>query len=137
MGLENIVIFKGYPRYKTITSQNVSSEGQIKIIFNHPMIYRICDVTMSISTWDQVHFWVYLLNYNSWSYQTWPIDRYKQRQEFSEIFWIIWRTGVRFQVLFHSGTCPNYSITNYVKIPGFYFFEKMSKGQLKMVNANH
>ena len=56
----------GYLRYKTITSQNVLSEAQIKIflsfveklfskyssfcIFNHTMIYRIYDVTMSIST---------------------------------------------------------------------------------------
>ena len=60
--------FKGYLRYKTIISQNVSSEAQIKnffisqknyvlfsryssfCIFSHPMIYRNCDVTMSIST---------------------------------------------------------------------------------------
>ena len=59
---------KGYLRYKTITSQNVSSEAKIKhffisqknyvlssryssfCIFNHPMIYQICDVAMSIST---------------------------------------------------------------------------------------
>ena len=57
--------FKGYLRYKTIASQNVSSEAQIKnffisqknyvpfsryssfCIFNHPMIYQICDVMMS------------------------------------------------------------------------------------------
>ena len=89
---------KGYLHYKTITSQNVSSEAQIKnffiskknyipfsryssfYIFNYPMIHQICDVTMSISTWDKVHFWIYLLNQNSWSDQTWPIDRYKQWQ---------------------------------------------------------
>ena len=67
-------VLKGYLCYKTITSQNVSSEAQIKnffisqknyvpflrysnfCIFNHPMIYRICDVMMSISTQDKVHF---------------------------------------------------------------------------------
>ena len=27
-------------------------------IFNHPMIYPISDVTMSISTWDWMHFWI-------------------------------------------------------------------------------
>ena len=63
---KNIVdtTFKGYLRYKTITSPNVSSEAQIKKFFisqknyvlfsryssfyisNHPMIYQICDVTM-------------------------------------------------------------------------------------------
>ena len=26
------------------------------------MIYQICDVMMSISTWDWVYFWMYLLN---------------------------------------------------------------------------
>ena len=54
--------------YKTITSQNVPSEAQINnffilkkiyvafsryssfCIFNHPIIYQICDVTMSVST---------------------------------------------------------------------------------------
>ena len=47
-------------------------------IFNYPMIYQICDVMMSISKWDRVHFWIYLLNHNSLSHQTWSIDRYKQ-----------------------------------------------------------
>ena len=60
--------FKGYLRYKTITSQNVPSKAQLKnyfisqknyvpfsryssfFIFNHSMIYQISDVTMSIST---------------------------------------------------------------------------------------
>ena len=27
-------------------------------IFNHPMIYQICDVIKSISTWDRMHFWI-------------------------------------------------------------------------------
>ena len=62
------MMIKGYLRYKTIASQNVPSKAQIKnffiskknyvsfsryssfCIFNHPMIYQICDVTMSIST---------------------------------------------------------------------------------------
>ena len=90
-------LLKGYLCYKTITSQNVLSKAQIKnffisqksyvpfsryssfCIFNHPMIYQISDVTMSISTWDKVHFWIYLLNHNS-CHQTWPVDRYKQGQ---------------------------------------------------------
>ena len=59
---------KGYVHYKTITSQNVLSEAQIKnffisqknyipfsryssfFIFNHFMIYQISDIMMSIST---------------------------------------------------------------------------------------
>ena len=96
-------------------------------IFNHPMIYQICDVTMSISTWGRLHFWIYLLNNNSWSHQTRPIGRYKQGQKFLEIFWSIWRTGDRFHALFNLATCSNYSITNNVEL----------KWQLKMVNANH
>ena len=81
-------LFKGYLCWKIITSQNVSSETQVKncfilqknyvpfsryssfFIFNHPMIYQICDVMMSISTQDKVHFWVYFLNHNSLSQQT-------------------------------------------------------------------
>ena len=89
-------LFKGYLRHKTITSQNMSYEAQVKnflfpsyvpfsryssfSIFYHSMIYQICDVMMSISAWDRVHFWVYLLNHNLLSHQTWPIDRYKQGQ---------------------------------------------------------
>ena len=53
------------------------------------------------------------------------------------IFLTIWRTGARFQVIFNLATCPNYSITKYVKIPVFHFFEKVNKGQLKMVYVNH
>ena len=86
--------FKDYVHYKTIISQNVLFEAQIKnffifwksyvpfsryssfCIFNHLMIYQISDVTMSISTWDKVHFWIYLLNHNSLSHHTWPTDRY-------------------------------------------------------------
>ena len=32
------------------------------------------------STWDRVHFRIHLLNHNSSSCQTWPIDRFKQGQ---------------------------------------------------------
>ena len=60
--------FKGHLRYKTVTSQNVPPEANINsffvsqkryvpfsryssfCIFNHPMIYQICDVMMSIRT---------------------------------------------------------------------------------------
>ena len=41
---------------------------------------RIFFFMMSISTWDKIHFWIYLLNRNSLSHQTWPVDRYKQGQ---------------------------------------------------------
>ena len=86
-----------YLCYKTITSQIVPSKAQINIflfhknimfrsqdssfcIFNHPVIYQINGVTMSISTWDKVHFWICLLNHKSWNHDTWTVDRYKQVQ---------------------------------------------------------
>ena len=81
---------------KTITSQDVLSEARVKKLFiplksyvlfsryssfciKHPIIYQICDVMVSISTWDRVHFWN-LLNHNSMSHQTWPTNRYKKGQ---------------------------------------------------------
>ena len=80
---------------KTITYQNVSSVTQVKNFFisfkyvpfsryssfctlNHPKIYKISDVMMSISSWDRLHFWIHLLNHSLLSHQTWSIDRYKQ-----------------------------------------------------------
>ena len=105
-------------------------------IFNHLMIYQICHV-ISISIWDRVHFWIYFLNHNSISHHTWPTDRYKQGQYLSGIFWTIWRTGAKFQVLFNLATCCNYLITSYVKIPVFHFFEKVKKRQLKMLNVTY
>ena len=86
--------FKNYVHYKTIISQNVLFEARVKFIlfcgkvmfhsqdiqvfvfFNHLTIYQICKVMMSISTWDRVHFWIYLLNHNSLSLHAWPTDRY-------------------------------------------------------------
>ena len=96
--LHNDCYIKGYLRYKTVTSQNVSSEVQVKsffvswksyvpfsrclsfYVFNYPKIYKICDVMISIITLAKMPFWLYLLNHNSLSHQTWSIDRYKQGQ---------------------------------------------------------
>ena len=50
------------------------------------MIYQISDVMMSIGTCDGVHFWIYHLNHNSLSHQTWPTDRYKQEHNFHKSF---------------------------------------------------
>ena len=82
-------------------------------------------------------FWIYLLNHNSLTHQTWSIYRYKQGEYFSEIFWTIWRTGATFQGLFNLSTCSNYSKTYYVKFPVFHFFERVNKGELKMVNISY
>ena len=104
---------------------------------SHDLLNLWRDVMMSISTWDRMHFGIYLLNQNSLTHQTWSIDRYKKRQYFSEIFWTIWRTGAKFQVLFNLATCSNYSVTNYVEFPFFHFFERVNKGVLKVVNINN
>ena len=114
-----------------------SQDIQVFRILTIPLNYQICDVMMNISTWSKVHFWIDLLNHTSFSHQTWPIDRYKHGQKFSGIFWTTWRSGAKFQVLFILATCSNYSITKYVKIPLFRFFEKLNKKQLKMVNVNY
>ena len=121
---------KSYLRYKTITSQNVPSEAQVKNVFvskkiyfpfsrcssfNHLMIYQICDVPMMMSILN------ISLNHNSLTHQTWSIKRYKQAKYFTEIFWTIWRTGAKFQALFSLATCSYYSITNYVNFPVFNF----------------
>ena len=40
---------------------------------------------------------------------------------------------LKLQALFNLATCPNYSITNYDKIPLSHYFEKVNKGHLKML----
>ena len=92
--------------------------------------------TKSVTSWDRVHFWIYLLNHNSSCHQTWPIDRYKQGQQLSTILWTICMTGTKFKVFSNLAICSNYSITSYIKITLFYFFEKKNKGQLKMQGFN-
>ena len=42
-----------------------SQDIELFFIFNHVMIHQMCDVMISISTWDTVHFWIHLLNHNS------------------------------------------------------------------------
>ena len=75
-----------------------------------------------------VHFSIYLLNHNSLRHQSWSIDRCKQGQYFSEIFWTIQKTGAKFQTLFNLATCSNYSRTNYVKFQVLYLFWKGEYG---------
>ena len=44
-------------------------------------------------------------------------------------------SGAKSQIHSNLANCPNYSITNYVEIPVFHFFEKVNKGHLKLVNG--
>ena len=108
-----MIYLKGYFQCKTVTSQNVSSEAQVKnflfrrnvmflsrgiqffCIFNHPVIYQICDVVMSISTWDRAHFWIYLLNHNSLSHQIWSMIDISKGNIFLKSFWTIWSVWAR------------------------------------------
>ena len=77
------------------------------------------------SWWVLVHetrcIFEYLFHHNSLTHQTWPIDGCKQGQQLSGILWAISMTGAKFQVLFNLTTSSNYSITNYVKIPVFFW----------------
>ena len=93
------------------------------LLFHRKVMFRSWDIqvfvlltiqwlTKSVTSW-WVSVWIYLLNHNSLTHQTWPIDRYKQGKYFFEIFWTIWRTGAKFQALFNLATCSNYWITSW------------------------
>ena len=122
--------------WKYVLKYDLFSRYSRLCIFNHLMIYQISDVMMSISIWCRVHFWIYTLKHNSLTHQTWSVNRYKQGEYFSQIFWTIWRTGAKFQTLFSLVTCSNYSITYFNKFPVFHFSERVNKGELKVVNVN-
>ena len=90
-----------------------------------------------ISTWDWVHFWIYLLKHNWWSNKTGPIDRYKQAQQFWGFFWTIWRTGAKLQVPFNLANCSNYNNKLCQDSSVSFFFGKVNKGHLKLVHVNY
>ena len=104
-------------------------------IFNHPTIYPTCDV-MSISTWDRVHFWIYLLNHNPLSYQTLLIDRCKQGQKFQESLEQFRGQGL---------SSRSFSISNLLQLLKYQlcqdssvsFFWKLNKVQLKIANVSY
>ena len=127
-----------------ITPQSVLFEAQVKNYFTLQKSYvpfsrysSFCGFSHNLAILWQGTFWIYLLNHYSLTHQTWSIGRSKQGQYFPETFWTIWRTGAKFQALFNLAVCSNYSITNYVKIPVYHFFEKLNKAQLKIVNVNY
>ena len=113
----------------------LSSQDIQICIFNYRMIYQICAV-ISISTCEGA-FLNISFEPQLKSHHTWPTDRHKQGQYFSAIFWTTSWTGAKLQVLSNLATSFKYSITSYVKIPVFHFFEKVKKGQLKMVNVTN
>ena len=72
-------------------------------IINHPKNFQICNVMMSISTWEGT-FWISLLYHNSLDHKIRPTNRFNQEQCFS-----IWQTGATSQALCNLPTCSNYS----------------------------
>ena len=85
-------------------------------ISNDPMIYQICDVMISISTWDRVNFWIFFLNHNSLSHQLGQLIDISKCNNFHKSFEQF--GGLGLSSTFFS-TCSNYSISNYVKVPVF------------------
>ena len=87
-----------------------------------------------ISTWDKMHFWI-SFEHGSLHHQTWLIDRWKANniQESFEHGGL----GLSCKSFFNLATCSNYSITSYVPVFHFFFFEKVYKGHLKMLNDNY
>ena len=146
---------KGYLHYKMTTSQNVPSKAQVNIFLSYKkFMYRPRDIEVFIflpipwftqsviSCWDLGHktgsIFKYLLNYNSVIHQTWSVDRYRLGQYFSEIFWMMWRTKGKIQTLFNLAICLKYSGTNYAKLPGFDFFERVNgKCQLLKIEKSN
>ena len=81
-------------------------------ISNYFMNFWICDAMMIVSTQESVHFWIHLLKHSMLGSEIWSTNRYEQGQFFSEIFWMIWRTGAKFQTLLNLAACSNCWITN-------------------------
>ena len=94
-------------------------------IFNHPMIYLICDVMMSISTRDRVYFWIDLFNHNSSSHQTGQLIDISEGNNFQKSFEQFGGLGLSFP--FYLATSSNCSINSYVKIPLFHFLKRWIK----------
>ena len=90
------------------------------------------------SRWVLVHGARYIFKYIFWG-TTHEVTKLGQWIDISKgiNFLESFEQCARFQGLFHLGTCPNYPLTNYVKIPLLHFFEKVNKGQLKIININH
>ena len=86
------------------------------------MIYQIFDVMMIISTWDEVQLWIYLLNHNSLTHQTWSIDRYKQVKQAG------WVPGPfqfsKLLKLLKNQLCQVFRVS--------FFFERMNKRKLNI-----
>ena len=107
----NVFMLQGYLHYKMITSQNVSSVAHVKnflfcrkIIF-HPqdiqvfVFLTIHDLTIlwhhdEYSTWDRVHFWIYLLNHNWLNYKLGQLMDISKGNNFEEFFEQFGRLGL-------------------------------------------
>ena len=132
----NFTFIKGCLCYKTITSQNIPFEAQFKI-FKSLYFLSIPWFTKSVTSWwVSIHETGCIFAYIFWT-TTHQVNKLGQLidintgKKFSGIFWTIWRSGAKFQIFFDLATCSNYSITSYVKITVFQFFEKVNKDSYK------
>ena len=151
--LYNFIVFKGCLHYKTITSQNVLSEIQVKnFSFCRKVMLRSQDIqgfafltipwfTKSViswwvlwhhdeyCTWDRVDFCVHPLNQNLVQIL---VQNLVQVTKLGQLINIsegnyFQESSKQFEGLglsFNKATCSNYSIMNYVKISLFYFFRR-------------
>ena len=137
-----------------ITSQKCHLRHKLRIfLFHRKVMFCSGDIQVflfltvpwfikSVTSWlvlvhEAMCIFEYILNHNSLMHQTCSIDKFKQGQYFSEIFWMIWRTKAKFHVFFNLATCSHYSLTNYVKFYVFHLFERVNKGELKIVKINY
>ena len=102
-------------------------------IFNHPMIYQIYDVMMSISTWDRVHFWIYILNQTSLVHQIGQLIDIKNGNNFQESFDQFGGLELRSKSFSIYQPAP---ITNYARISVFHFYKKVNTGNGKSAIKN-
>ena len=85
--------------------------------------------TTSVTSWlHRVNFLIYLLNQNSWSYQTSQLINIRKGNKSQDFFEWFGELGL---------SSRSYSVTNYVEIQVVHFCEIVPEGQLKMVNTNY
>ena len=131
--------FKGYLRYKMITSQNVSYDVRVKLcfvltifkffyIFNNPMNYQICK---SVTSW-----WV-LVHGTHYVTQLGHSLVINKGNNFQESFEQLGGLGQVPGVFQFSNLLQLLNNQLCVKILGFHFFEKVNQGQPKLANVNY
>ena len=144
---------KSYLRYKIITSQNLRHRLRIflfhrKVMFHSQDIQVFVFLTISWFAKSVTSWWVLVLETGyifEYIFRTTTHCITKLGQliyiskgnNFQESFGQFGGLGLSPRPFFNLATCSNYSITNYVKITVFHFFEKVNKWHFKMSNINY